>query len=76
MDKFQFVLCVVMILRGNVTMINPETNEQQTRDPLSHTEESVWYLSLRQIFTDDFKYYYPQEYRDFLHGVEKRVNLL
>ena len=57
-------------------MINPETNEQQTRDPLSHTEESVWYLFDEQIFTDDLNILYPQEYRDFLHGVEKRCKLL
>ena len=49
-NKFQFVLCGYD-LRGSVTVINPETNEQQTR-PIE-PNESVWYL-FEKIFTDDF----------------------
>ncbi|MAH43640.1 hypothetical protein CL614_08050 [archaeon] len=65
-DKFQFVLCGYD-LRGNVTMINPETNEQQTRNIEPH--ESVWYL-FEKIFTDDFKII-SKEYSDFLHKFKK-----
>jgi len=65
-DKFQMVLCGYD-LRGNVTMINPETNEQQTRDIEPH--ESVWYL-FEKIFTDDLNILSP-EYRDFLHTWKK-----
>ena len=59
-DKFQFVLCGYD-LRGSVTMINPETAEQQTRTIEPH--ESVWYL-FEKIFTDDFKVLSP-EYNEF-----------
>jgi hypothetical protein len=65
-DKFQFVLCGYD-LRGNVTMINPETGEQQTREIEPH--ESVWYL-FEKIFTDDFKTLSP-DYSDFLHKWKK-----
>tara|TARA_R110002020_G_scaffold118029_3_gene269828 strand:- start:282 stop:1517 length:1236 start_codon:yes stop_codon:yes gene_type:complete len=65
-DKFQFVLCGYD-LRGNVTMINPETNEQQVREIEPH--ESVWYL-FENIFTDDFRVL-PKEYKDFLHKFKK-----
>jgi hypothetical protein len=65
-DKFQFVLCGYD-LRGNVTMINPETNEQQVREIEPH--ESVWYL-FENIFTDDFKVL-SKEYKDFLHKFKK-----
>ena len=65
-DKFQFVLCGYD-LRGNVTMINPETGEQQTRDIEPH--ESVWYL-FEKIFTDDFQVLSP-EYKEFLHKWKK-----
>ena len=65
-DKFQFVLCGYD-LRGNVTMINPETKEQQTRNIEPH--ESVWYL-FEKIFTDDFRII-PKEYSDFLHKWKK-----
>jgi len=65
-DKFQFVLCGYD-LRGNVTMINPETNEQQVREIEPH--ESVWYL-FEKIFTDDFGVL-SKEYKDFLHKFKK-----
>ena len=65
-NKFQFVLCGYD-LRGNVTVINPETNEQQTRPIEPH--ESVWYL-FEKIFTDNFKIL-PQNYSDFLHKFKK-----
>jgi len=65
-DKFQFVLCGYD-LRGNVTMINQETNEQQVREIEPH--ESVWYL-FEKIFTDDFGVL-PKEYKDFLHKFKK-----
>jgi len=65
-DKFQFVLCGYD-LRGNVTMINQETNEQQVREIEPH--ESVWYL-FEKIFTDDFGVL-PNEYKDFLHKFKK-----
>ena len=65
-NKLQTVLCGYD-LRGNVTMINPETNEQQTRNIEPH--ESVWYL-FEKIFTDDFKII-SKEYSDFLHKFKK-----
>lgn len=65
-DKFQFVLCGYD-LRGNVTMINPDTGEQQTRNIEPH--ESVWYL-FEKIFTDDFKII-SKDYSDFLHKWKK-----
>ena len=65
-DKFQFVLCGYD-LRGNVTMINPETGEQQTRNIEPH--ESVWYL-FEKIFTDDFRTV-SKEYNEFLHKWKK-----
>ena len=67
-NKFQFVLCGYD-LRGSVTVINPETNEQQTRPIEPH--ESVWYL-FEKIFTDDFKIL-PKNYSDFLHKFKKGI---
>ena len=54
-------------LRGNITMINPETNESSVREIEPH--ESVWYL-FEKLFTDDFKSL-PKEYSDFLHKFKK-----
>jgi len=65
-DKFKFILCGYD-LRGNITMINPETNESSVRAIEPH--ESVWYL-FEKIFTDDFKTL-PKEYSDFLHKFKK-----
>lgn len=65
-DKFKFILCGYD-LRGNITMINPETNESSVRPIEPH--ESVWYL-FEKIFTDDFKTL-PKEYSDFLHKFKK-----
>jgi hypothetical protein len=64
--KFQFVLCGYD-LRGSVTVINPQTKEQQTREITP--KESVWYL-YEKIITDDFKIL-PEEYKNFLHKFEK-----
>jgi glycosyltransferase involved in cell wall biosynthesis len=50
LDKVQFVLCG-FDLRGNITMINPETGEQ-TQRPIKPME-SVWY-KYEQIFTDNY----------------------
>tara|TARA_R110000803_G_scaffold39315_2_gene84792 strand:- start:815 stop:2050 length:1236 start_codon:yes stop_codon:yes gene_type:complete len=65
-DKFKFILCGYD-LRGNITMINPETNESSVREIEPH--ESVWYL-FEKLFTDDFKSL-PKEYSDFLHKFKK-----
>ena len=65
-NKFQFVLCG-FDLRGQMTMINPETNEQTNRNIEPH--ESVWYL-FEKIFTDDFQVLSP-EYKEFLHKWKK-----
>tara|TARA_B100000424_G_scaffold268011_1_gene261962 strand:+ start:141 stop:1370 length:1230 start_codon:yes stop_codon:yes gene_type:complete len=64
--KFQFVLCGYD-LRGSVTVINPQTKEQQVRDIEPH--ESVWYL-YENIFTDKFKIL-SDEYKKHLHKWEK-----
>lgn len=64
--KFQFVLCGYD-LRGSMTVINPQTKQQQTRDIEPH--ESVWYL-YEKIITDDFKILSP-EYKKHLHRWEK-----
>jgi len=64
--KFQFVLCGYD-LRGSVTVINPQTKEQQTRPIEPH--ESVWYL-YEKLFTDNFTTI-PEEYKKFLHTFEK-----
>lgn len=50
LDKVQFVLCG-FDLRGNVTMIDPNTG-QQTQRPIQPME-SVWY-KYEQIFTDNY----------------------
>lgn len=50
-DKVQFVLCG-FDLRGNVTVINPQTGEQTTR-PIQPTE-TVWY-KYENIFTDGYR---------------------
>ena len=64
--KFQFVLCGYD-LRGSITMINPQTKEQQVRPIQPH--ESVWYM-YEKIFTDNFKTV-PEDYNKFLHRWEK-----
>jgi glycosyltransferase involved in cell wall biosynthesis len=50
LDKVQFVLCG-FDLRGNVTMIDPQTG-QQTQRPIK-PQESVWY-QYEKIFTDNY----------------------
>lgn len=50
LDKVQFVLCG-FDLRGNVTMIDPNTG-QQTQRPIK-PQESVWY-QYEKIFTDNY----------------------
>lgn len=61
LDKVQFVLCG-FDLRGEVTMINPQTGEQ-TRRPIKPME-SVWY-KYEQIFTDNYSTV-SDEYRKHL----------
>tara|TARA_R110002110_G_scaffold16300_4_gene70932 strand:- start:5094 stop:6335 length:1242 start_codon:yes stop_codon:yes gene_type:complete len=60
-DKFQFVLCG-FDLRGQMTMINPETNEQTNRAIEPH--ESVWY-NYEQIVTGKYNTV-SKEYHEFL----------
>ena len=60
-DKFQFVLCG-FDLRGQMTMINPETKEQTNRAIEPH--ESVWY-QYEQIVTNKYDIL-PKEYHEFL----------
>jgi len=50
LDKVQFVLCG-FDLRGNITMIDPQTG-QQTQRPIK-PQESVWY-QYEKIFTDNY----------------------
>jgi glycosyltransferase involved in cell wall biosynthesis len=49
-------------VRGSVTEINKQTNEQKVR-PIK-PEETVWY-QYEKVFTDNYKYVSP-EYKDFL----------
>ena len=60
-DKVQFVLCGYD-LRGTMTVLNEETQEQ-TQRPITPTE-SVWY-QYEKIFTDNYTTISP-EYKDFL----------
>jgi glycosyltransferase involved in cell wall biosynthesis len=50
LDKVQFVLCG-FDLRGNITMIDPQTGQQTQRPIKPH--ESVWY-QYEKIFTDNY----------------------
>ncbi len=65
-DKFQFVLCGYD-LRGSVTEINPQTNEQKQRPIKPH--ESVWYM-YEKIFTDNYNIV-GGDYKKFLERFEK-----
>ena len=80
MDKIQFVLCG-FDLRGNVTMIDPKTN-QQTQRPIKPME-SVWY-QYEQIFTDNYSTvseeykkhllsFVKEEYHDIANEPYRRV---
>jgi glycosyltransferase involved in cell wall biosynthesis len=60
-DKFEVCLCGFDV-RGSVTEINKQTNEQKVR-PIK-PEETVWY-QYEKVFTDNYKYVSP-EYKDFL----------
>jgi glycosyltransferase involved in cell wall biosynthesis len=65
-DKIQFVLCG-FDLRGNVTMIDPNTGKQ-TQRPIKPME-SVWY-KYEQIFTDNYSTV-SEEYKKHLLSFSK-----
>ena len=65
-NKYQFVLCG-FDLRGQMTMINPETNEQTNRAIEPH--ESVWY-QYEKIVTNNYANI-SSEYKDFLMNWKK-----
>jgi glycosyltransferase involved in cell wall biosynthesis len=60
-DKYQLFLCG-FDLRGTVTEINPQTNEQRQRPILPH--ETVW-AKYEQVFTDNYKLI-TDEHKEFL----------
>lgn len=61
LSKVQFVLCG-FDLRGNITMIDPNTGQQTQRPIKPH--ESVWY-KYEQIFTDNYNSV-SEEYKKYL----------
>lgn len=63
LDKVQIVLCG-FDTRGTVTLLNPQTGEQQQR-PLAPME-TVWYRYEKQL-TDNYKIVSPQ-HKQFLHA--------
>ncbi len=61
-DKYRLYLCGFDV-RGTITEINPQTNEQKQRPIKPH--ETVWY-NYEKIFTHDYKLVTP-EHKEFLH---------